>query len=211
MSSGTVCDAAFKNRVLLECYDVLESRGFTRFRKHDVDWPIHDGFYCWVGLNSALYPDRVELVPNVGVHVVPIHKMICELDNGEYARNYDRGVATFAINIGELDSVGEERAFVFSSQQSDSFISSECNRLASLYATEGFQYAKSIASYESLAPLLEENVSTLGGNPERFAACLYMMGKKVEAREFLNTFPEQYKEFIKGFSIPFLEKVETEI
>lgn len=205
------CDAAFKNRILLECYDTLEKHGFTRFSKLGVDYPIHDGFHCWVGLNVALYPDRVDLVPNVGLHVVPIEEMVCTLDKGEYATNYDRGVATYSVNIGELASVGDERAFAFSPQQSDSFISSECERLALLYATEGIKYAKSIASYESIVPLLKENVGTLGGNPERLAACLYMVGKKVEAMEFLKTFPEQYKGYIKGFSVPFLEKVRTEL
>ena len=40
-------------------------------------------------------------------------------------------------------------------------MSSECERLALLYAGEGIKYAKSIASYESLAPLIEGNVGTL--------------------------------------------------
>lgn len=206
-----VSDSAFKKRVLLVCYDALERYGFTRFEKFGVDYPIRDGFHCWVGLNAALYPDRVEIVPNVGLHVAPIEEMVCALDEGEYATEYDRGLATYSVNVGELRSVRDERAFAFAPQQNDSFISSECDRLASLYATKGLEYAKSIASYKALAPLLEENVNMLGGNPERFAVCLYMMGKKEEARVFLNTFPDKYKEFIKGFSIPFIEKVETEI
>ena len=208
--NSTDCDAAFKKRIMLECFDAFERYGFTRFRKFDVDFPIHDGFHCWVGLNTALYPDKVELTPNIGLHVVPIEKMVCALDKGEYATEYDRGIATYAVNIGELDSVGNERAFAFSPQQSDSFIYSECDRLASIYATSGLQYTKSIASYESLAPLIKKRVSILGGNPERYAACLYLMGRKAEAQEFLNTFPEQYKEFIKGFSIPFLQRIEAE-
>ena len=96
-----VCDEVFKERVLIKCYDTFENHGFTRFRKFGVDYPIHDGFHCWVGLNVALYPDRVELVPNVGLHVVPIEEMICSLDKGEYATEYDRGVGPYSINIGE--------------------------------------------------------------------------------------------------------------
>jgi hypothetical protein len=204
-------DYVFKERILLECYDALEKHGFTRFSKLGVDYPIHDGFHCWVGINVAQCSDRVELVPNVGLHVVPIEEMVCTLDKGEYATDYDRGVATYSINIGELASLGDERAFSFSHQQSDYFIYTECERLAVLYATEGLRYAKSIASYEYLVPLLKENVGTLGGNPERLAACLYLMGKKLEAMEFLSSFPEKYKEYIKGFSVPFLEKVRTEL
>lgn len=205
------CDTAFKKRILLECYDALESYGFYRYRKTGIDYSINDDFSCWVGLNSALYPDRVELVPNVGLHVAPIEEMICALDKGEFATRYDRSVATYSINIGELEALGGERAFAFSPKQSDSFITAECSRLASLYATEGIKYAKSIANYELLAPLLSKKVNTLGGNPERYASCLYLMGRIKDAHDFLLFFPDQYKEYIKGFSIPFLAKLETEL
>ena len=205
--SDRKCNAAFKKQILLQCYDALEAEGFTRFDKFGVDWPLDDSFHCWVGLNSALYSDRVELVPNVGLHVTSIEQLFCELDKGEYATDYDRGVATYAVNLGTIDDVADERAFAFGPEQSESFIKSECERLAKLYATGGLNYARSIASYEALKPLLKEQVDTLGGNPERFASCLYFMGRESEARDFLISFPEQYKNFIQGFAAPFLEKI----
>jgi len=200
------CDAQFKKKIRLSCYDALEREGFTRFRKEGVDWPIHDGFYCWVGLNTALYPDRVEILPFVGVHVVSIWKLIAELEGSKY----DRRIATYGINMGLLESIADERAFAFAPHQSDEFIESECERLAYLYATAGLEYARSIDSFEALLPLLQERVDRLGGYPERVASCLYLMGRKAEARAFIEDFPEKYGEYIEGFAKPFLEFLDNE-
>jgi hypothetical protein len=205
----TRCDAQFKKAVMLKVYDAFEAAGFTRFRKEDVDWPLHDGFHAWVGLNTALYPDRVDITPNVGVHVVPIHKL-CAIKGGKYPYKYSRGVATYAINIGTLDAVGDERAFAFGPQQSDAFIDAECKRLAHIYATAGLDYARSIASYEALLPLLQQYIDSLGLYPERVASCLYLMGRKAEAREFVVSFLDGHRDYFEGFAAPFLVKLDEE-
>lgn len=206
--SSKKCDAAFKKEILLQCYNALEKAGFSRFSKFNADWKIDNSFNCWVGLNSALYPDRVELTLNVGLHVKPIEELFCEMDNGEYSTEYDRKIATHSVSVGMLDAVSdEEPAFSFSPEQDQFFISSECERLARLYSTAGLEYAKSIASYGKLAPLIKDQVDTLGGNPERYACCLYLMGCKSDAINFLLEFPEEYKKYIKGFSIPFLKEL----
>lgn len=201
------CDAKFKKQIRLACYDALEHEGFTRFRKEGVDWPIRDGFHCWVGLNTALLPDRMEILPFVGVHVVPIWKFIAEIEGSKY----DRRIATYAINMGLLKSIADERAFAFAPRQSEGFIASECERLAHLYATAGLDYARSIASYETLLPLLQQHVDRLGGYPERFASCLYLMDRKAEARQFVEDFlGSKYGDYIEGFAIPFLQKLDKE-
>jgi len=205
----TQCDAEFKKAVRLKCFDAFEAAGFTRFRKEGVDWPLHDGFHAWVGLNTALYPDRVDITPNVGVHVVPIEKL-CALRGGKYPYKYDRRVATYAINIGTLEAAGDERAFVFGPQQSDAFIDAECKRLARIYATAGLDYARSIANYETLLPLFQENIESLGLYPERVASCLYLMARKQEAREFVENFLDRHRDYFEGFAIPFLAKLEQE-
>lgn len=204
------CDAKFQKRIRLKCFDALEAEGFTRYRKESVDRPMHDGFHAWVGLNTGLYPDRVAFEPHVGVHVVPIEKL-ASMKSGKYPRKYDRRVATYAIHLGKLNTIGEDqRAFAFAPQQSDEFIDSECRRLAHLYATAGLDYTRSIASYEALLPLLQERVDMLGGYPESVASCLYLMGRKAEAREFIENFPEKYREYIEGFATPFLELLDQE-
>lgn len=205
----TRCDAQFKKSVMLKMYDAFEAAGFTRFRKEDVDWPLHDGFHAWVGLNTGLYPDRVDITPNVGIHVVPIHKLYA-IKGGKYPCKYDRRVATYAINIGTLEAVGDERAFAFAPQQSEGFIQAECRRLAHIYATAGLDYARAIASYEALLPLLQENVDSLGGYPERVASCLYLMGRKQEARDFVEGFLARHRDYFEGFAIPFLAKLDEE-
>jgi hypothetical protein len=196
------CDAAYKRLVLLKCYDALEAVGFTRFRKEGVDWPLQEGFHSWVGLNTGLSDDYVEINPFVGLHVVPIMRMYTSLEG----RKYDRGVATYARHMGEL--APEEPAFHFT-RQTD--VEAGAARLARLYAGAGSTYAKSIADYEQLLPLLQERIGMLGAYPERTAACLYLMGRKEEARTFVADFLRENHDYFAGFVGPFLSEVAHHI
>lgn len=200
------CNAAFKKDIRLKCYDALERNGFTRFAKEGVDWPLDAGFHCWVGLNTGLYSDRVEINPFVGVHVVPIGRLRAALEGCKY----DRGVATYAIPMGEILPVRNERAFAFTPEQSDSFVDSETQRLAVLYANAGLAYARSIASYKALLPLLEGRVEMLGGYPERIACCLYLMGEISRARAFVDDFLAREPDYFDSFGGPFLSMIDAE-
>jgi len=201
----TPCNGAFKKAVRLKCYDALEREGFTRFAKEGVDWPLFDGFHCWVGLNTGLYPGRVEVNPFVGVHVVPIAKLrVLE------GRRYDRSIATYAIHMGELFGARDEQAFAFTTTQGNIFIASEAQRLARLYATVGLNYARSIANYEALLPLLKGRLHMLGGYPENVACCLLLMGQVNEAYTFVQDFLAQEPSYFRGFAIPFLDLIESE-
>lgn len=201
----TVCDAAFKQRIREMCYDALEANGFQRFQKEGVDWPINNNFNCWVGLNTGLYPDKLKINPFVGVHVKAIAKLkaLC-------GRKYDRRVATYAVNMGELDRAKDEIGFCFTLFQSDELIKSECDRLALLYKTIGLEYAKSIATYENLLPLLKARVPMLGGYPESFACCLYLMGRGQEAGEFVEKFRVKEPSYFKDFSAAFLSILSSD-
>lgn len=181
----TRCDAAFRDTIVDYCLGALMSAGFKRLRKKSVNWPIHNGFCCWVGLNQGLYSDRLCIEPFIGIHVEPIARLYAELDNGRYATKYDRGVATYAVHMGELKDAWDEPEFVFTPQQSEQFIQAEAERLAKLYLKVGRPFAESIASYEALLPLLRERVPMLGGYPQKVASCLYLMGRIDEAREFV--------------------------
>jgi hypothetical protein len=203
MDSVERCDTAFKRAVLLVCYDALETVGFTRFRKENVDWPLEGGFNCWVGLNNNLEEEYFQINPFVGIHVVPIEKLWTSFkSSGKYPAKYDRGHATYALHMGKL--VPEERAFRFT-RQTD--VEAEAARLARLYATVGLSYARSIASYERLLPLLQERVPMLGAYPERVAACLYLMDRKEEARNFVEDFLKTHREYFEGFAVPFLKRL----
>lgn len=192
------CDAAYKRIVLLKCYDALEAVGFMRFRKEGVDWPLGNGFHCWVGLNNAVEPAYVSVNPFVGAHVVPIMKMYTSLEG----RKYSRRTATYAVHMGTLSP--HEPVFEFT-RQTD--VEAEAARLACLYATVGLSYAQSIASYERLLPLLRERVPMLGAYPERVATCLYLMDRKEEARTFVEDFLETHRDYFEGFAIPFLKRL----
>jgi len=199
MSAVERCDAAYKQVVLLKCYEALEAAGFTRYRKQNVDWPLgKNGFHCWVGLNYALEQEYVEINPFVGVHVVPIMKLYTTLEG----RKYNRSIATYAKHMGEL--VPKEPMFRFTLQTD---VEGEAARLARLYVTVGRAYAQSIASYEGLLPLLQDRVPMLGAYPERVAACLYLMDRKDEARAFVEDFLKDHRDYFEGFAVPFLKRL----
>ena len=204
------CDAAFKQSIILKCYDELERVGFTRFRKESVDWPLHNGFHSWVGLNTGLDRDRLCIEPFTGVHVVPLDRLWESIQVGKWPGKYSRSVATYAVHMGELDSAKDEPAFAFTPQQSKGFVDSEVHRLANLYATVGLDFARSLASYESLLPLLIDRVPMLGGYPQRVASCLYLMNRRAEARQFVEEFLSSNRDIFEGFALPFLAKLEAE-
>lgn len=200
MSASEHCNAAYKRTVLLACYDALEAVGFTRYRKEAVDWPLGNGFHCWVGLNSGVEQEHVSVNPFVGLHVVPIEKLWASTKIGKYPGKYSRSTATYAVHMGTLTP--HEPVFEFTSQIN---VEAEAARLAHLYATTGLRYAESIASYEQLLPLLEERLPMLGAYPERVASCLYLMGRKDEARVFVEEFLKEHRDYFEGFAIPFLK------
>jgi hypothetical protein len=197
-------EVTLKKAVRLECYNALEQVGFTRFAKEGVDRPLSDGFHCWVGLNTGVYSNLVEINPFVGLHVVPLEKLAASIKG----RRYDRRIATYAVPMGELRMAREEQAFAFTSEQSTSFIASEARRLALLYETAGVEFAASIASYEKLLPYLKERLDMLGGYPESVACSLYLMNKKGEAAAFVRDFAVKEPSYFSGFAAGFLKMCE---
>lgn len=203
MNPVECCDAAFKRTVLLACYDALENAGFTRFRKENVDWPLGNGFHCWIGLNNDLKKEYFQINPFVGIHAAPLERFWTSLkSSGKYPAKYERAHATYALHLGGL--APEEGVFRFTHQTA---IEEEAQRLARLYMTVGLSYARSIASYERLLPLLQERVPMLGAYPERVAACLYLMDRKEEARNFVEDFLKTHREYFEGFAVPFLKRL----
>lgn len=199
MNVSERCDASYKQVVRQHCYDALAEAGFTRFRKEGVDWPMEHGVHCWVGLNATVEAGYISVNPFVGVHVVPVEKLI-SIKVGKYPMKYDRRVATFAVHMGQLTP--NARAFHFT-QQTD--LKAEAARLARLYTDVGLSYALSIGTYELLLPLLLDRVPMLGAYPERVAACLYLMCRKDEARAFVEDFLKENRDYFEGFAVPFLK------
>ena len=211
MSAHTAakCDSAFKHVIMTGCYDALARVGFQRRRKELVDWPLADGFNAWVGLNTGLYADRLEINPFVGIHAAPIEKMWLGLEGKPYPGRYGP-FATFAVHMGELDAGANQPAFVFTPSQSERFINTEVDRLAGLYAGIGVGFARSISDYERLLPPLLKRAPTLGGFPQRVACCLFLMDKRDDARRFIDGLSSSDKGNLAGFIPPFLERLRCE-
>jgi hypothetical protein len=159
-------------------------------------------FHCWVGLNTNLEKEHFDINPFVGVHVVPIEKLWTGLKTGRYPGKYNRSHATYAVHMGEIAT--NELIFRFTPETDVDY---EAKRLARLYSEVGLSYALSIGSYERLLPLLRERVPMLGAYPERVACCLYLMGRKEEARLFVQDFLQDHHDYFGGFAVPFLKQL----
>jgi hypothetical protein len=193
----------FRDEVRESCVSALVSVGFSRFRKDSADLEILEGFRCWVGLNLSAHAEYVDVNPFVGLHATHIEKLWTRLKLGKYAAKYDRGVATYGLHFGEIRP--GEKAFRFSLGSS---IEPEARRLAILYVDYGIPYARSIAKYETLLPLLEKRIGMLGGFPERYASCLHLMGNTQRAREFVTEFEKTHQAYFEGFAGPFLAETQ---
>jgi hypothetical protein len=197
------CDAAFKKHVRFRCFEALQREGFVRFRKESVDWPLDDNFHFWLGLNTGLKPNYIEINPFVGLHVVQIGRLIALVQKTNSKSKYHREYATYAIHIGEI--APRERVVRFT-RETD--IDAEATRLAKLCVAMGLPFAKSIASYEKLLPLLDQRVHTLGEYPERVACCLYLMGRIADSYTFAKNFLIKEPKYFEQFAIPFIDMLD---
>jgi hypothetical protein len=203
MVGNTRKSAEFKADVVRECCAALESEGFIQYRRGNVDLPLTANFHCWVGLNTRLTPEFVDINPFIGLHSVDIEKLWTSIKTGKYKTKYDRGLATYSVHFGTL--LPNEPIFRFSIP---SDIGRDARRLAKIYAKEGVEFSRSIASYESLLPYLLERAPSLGGFPERVASCLYFMNRYDEAEEFITKVMTSQSDYFEGFATSFLRLPE---
>lgn len=191
-------NAAFRDDVTRECVEALKRYGFTEFRKGWISREINDDFSCWVGLSSGIFRDGVSMYPQVGVHASRLDRLVAEL-RSDPAIKYDRHCASYSLPLLEL--APSEPAFRFTSSAS---MPTTADRLAQLYDRVGFPFSQSIGSNEALLPRLEEYLPMLGGYPERYAACLFSMGRKSEAIEYARTLAEA-EPHIRPFCTRFIQ------
>jgi hypothetical protein len=119
-------------------------------------------------------------------------------------KKYSREVSTYSVHLGEV--APNEHVFDFFSGRIDFDLDS--TRLAAAYINYGLPYAKSIASYDALLPLLEGRIDMLGGYPERVACCLYLMERIDDARSFAENFLASQQEYFAEFANPFLRMLD---
>jgi hypothetical protein len=192
-----------KDDIIRLCCNALVEEGFARFRSENVDMKITENVYCWVGLNTKLAKDYVDVNPFVGVHFVDIEKFWTSMKGGKFKSRYNRGNATYSIHMGKIAAT--EPIFRFSSKMD---VRAETIRLARMYAGIGLGFSRSISNYAEVLPHLLDRSSALGGYPERAASCLYMMRRYGEAVELIQRFLKSYPDYIEGFAIPFFQLPE---
>lgn len=194
----------FQESVELKCLELFEETGFSKYRKDRVDYAISSDFKCWVAYSSYFSEDRLNFIPNIGVHAVTVEKFIAKTDLSKL-KKYNRGVATYSLNLGSIESLNQEKEISFSLTMSDKELSEEAKRMVGLYKGAGLEYAESIANYEALVRLLKTMTKSLGGFPQRYATCLHFLDRTEEAKEFLSSMPKEDQGAIDSFIEPFMK------
>ncbi len=197
-----------KKSILRNCLSAFKNHDFNILKSGNVTKKVDNDFLVWVGLNVAVYDSYIEINPFVGIHCVPIMKLISELEGEKYSKGR---YATFAMHLGNI--CPEVNAFHF---YEDTEIDSEALRLVETVNEYGVSHISSFASYDSLLPILEENIPSFGGFPQRVAVCLLLMGKANSAIEFVERKRCEYQknkilsEHFERFAIPFIEYVKKQ-
>jgi hypothetical protein len=182
----------------------LVARGFQRLRRHEVALDISGDFLGWLGLNTGNYKTHVRINPFVGVHCLPMMRLIAGLEGDKYKVG---NIATYAVHLGELCPT--IKVFEFYPELD---VPREASRLATSVIEHGVPYMRSLASIEALLPLLKSRVHLLGGFPEKYAVALRLSGHDADARAFVLQCQQEYatksttvRNSFDRFAIPFLE------
>lgn len=159
------------------CYEALSALGIRK--KYGIgSLAIEENFMGWVGLNQGVHPTFVRVNPNIGIHCIPLMKLIDDAAGEKYQMGR---WATLSYPLGE--ACPKVKQFIF---ETEADVLSEAARLADAIGQYGIPYIRSLASYSEMLPRLHKRVASLGGAPERYAAALYLSGDVEGAFNFLN-------------------------
>jgi hypothetical protein len=197
-------DRQFVDLALTHCEHALVKRGFRRLRKHKVALDITADWLGWLGLNTGNYSSHLLINPFVGIHCIPMMRLIAELGGERYKLGH---LATFAVHLGCL--CPDEDAIIFTP---DSDVREVAERLAFVVQKYGVPYMRELANFETTLKALLTRVESFGGYPQRVAVVLYLMGKPEEARVFVNERQAEYliesrdvRDIFDRFAAPFIK------
>ena len=92
----------FKKLILHGCLEALKEKGFHILRSGNATKEINNDFLVWLGLNVGVYDSHIEINPFIGVHCIPIMKLVSEMENEKYQKGR---YATYAIHLGNILSL----------------------------------------------------------------------------------------------------------
>lgn len=187
----------FKKSVLQACDNAFKTAGFKVPRKNCIIYPINDDFFAWVGLNTAANDGVIKINPFVGVHCHPIAETKAKLLETKYQLG---ATASYAVHLSTLSSAATEFVFDYTNQPD---CEREIQRMLNVVTEFGLHYAKQIASYPALIPLLEEKVTMLGGFPESYALALHFDGQSELCQTFLQNHAQTIEQYGEAISKPF--------
>ncbi|MFZ3017863.1 MAG: hypothetical protein WA056_05345 [Gallionella sp.] len=159
------------------CYEALSALGIHK--KYGIGiLTIEENFMGWIGLNQGVHPTFVRVNPNIGIHSIPLMKLVADAAGEKYRSGE---YPTLGYPLGE--ACPKVKQFIF---ETEADVLPEAARLADTIGQYGIPYIRSLASYGEMLPRIRKEVASLGGAPERYAAALYLSGDVEGAFNFLN-------------------------
>ena len=202
-------NADFAKDVLRSCESALVSVGFRKIRQQSVVYNLSSDFLGWVGLNYGYEGSAVRINPFVGVHCIPMMRLIEELSGFKYQLGRH---ATYAVHLMVID----QDVAVFDFLPGDD-LDEKAKALASVLIRVAVPFMEEFATLDALLPVLRYRVPELGGFPQRVAVTLYLMGDREGAASFVKERRAEYaddeevvREHFDRFAIPFLRLLAGE-
>lgn len=195
MSASPHSDTINKDNIRSALFDELIIRGHTLYSKDVIGIDFGGGFFSWIGVPcNKIDNSTVEILINIGIHSVNIEKMWIKLRNSS-AIKYSRRVASYSVPIDLLvESLKIDHNF-----NADNY-KSKSKEFADLIVSYGNEFSRSISSYDDLLPYLKGRVPMLGAYPERYACCLYFLGRLAEAKDFVAMIDKEKPAYFGDFA-----------
>lgn len=163
--------------VTRNCQDSVTKFG-VRIKNGIGTFDITEDFRGWISLGEGVQPRFVRINPNVGIHCVPVMKLVAEALGKKYRIGQ---YATLSFPLGSTCPDMQEFLFI----SADDLVP-EANRLADAINQYGIPFTRKIACYEELIPRLQKYIPSRGGFPESYAAALCVSGNTQAAYAFID-------------------------
>lgn len=170
------------------CTREFSSRGYAKSKHGLFHIEVTKDFFGWIGLNEGVHSDRININPFVGIHCMPIEKMLAKCKG----RRYRVGeIATFADHFGYVAPEAPGYQFRFFRNEPVEPLAKQLVEVVDDFARPA---VVSQANYGSLISLLKEREARGGGVPEALAVAYYMTEGVESAQLYLDRIIEAFQE-----------------
>ncbi|MDF1585812.1 hypothetical protein [Marinimicrococcus flavescens] len=172
------------------CREAFVARGYERPTKDKIVVNINKISLGWIGLNAGSFKEFVQIYPFIGVHCIPVEKILAEcMQNIRYSKGR---FATFAKSFIEIAKNNNTTEFIFSKDKDEILIKGKSmSETVDEAARPYFEYLSDI---DNLITSVEKRQSQGGGMPQRLAILYAVRYGKANAEKYLEAIEGKFAE-----------------